>query len=141
MSLPTNRIPTADEVVNWASSIIGQRIDVPGSGYGAQCWDLPNYLFYKIWGFKTPGNARDIPFYNNYPRGFQIIRNTPEFIPEPGDIAVWTAESDPWIRWGHTDIVIGPSTKDYFWGVIKTGLMLMKIMEVLLQKLNIVITE
>lgn len=117
MSLPTNRIPTADEVVNWASSIIGQRIDVPGSGYGAQCWDLPNYLFYKIWGFKTPGNARDIPFYNNYPRGFQIIRNTPEFIPEPGDIAVWTAESDPWIRWGHTDIVIGPSTKDYFWGV------------------------
>ena len=25
-------------------------------------------------------------------------------------------ESDPWIRWGHTDIVIGPSTKDYFWG-------------------------
>lgn len=117
MSLPTNRIPTADEVVNWASSIIGQRIDVLGSGYGAQCWDLPNYLFYKIWGFKTPGNARDIPFYNNYPRGFQIIRNTPEFIPEPGDIAVWTAESDPWIRWGHTDIVIGPSTKDYFWGV------------------------
>ena len=43
-------------------------------------------------GFKTPGNARDIPFYNNYPRGFQIIRNTPEFIPEPGDIAVWTGK-------------------------------------------------
>lgn len=117
LSLPTNRIPTASEVVEWANSIVGQRIDVPGSVYGAQCWDLPNYLFYRIWGFKTPGNARDIAYYSGYPRGFKIKKNTEDFIPQPGDIAVWTTGSDAWSRWGHTDIVIGPSSTEYFWGV------------------------
>nr|DAZ23507.1 MAG TPA: Endolysin [Caudoviricetes sp.] len=116
MALPTDRKPTASEVVNWAESIIGQRIDVPGSGYGAQCWDLPNYLFNRYWGFRTPGNARDMVYYH-FPPGFKVLRNTEDFVPLPGDIGVWTQGNYNWNVWGHTDIVIGPATKDYFYGV------------------------
>lgn len=57
MSLPSNGIPTASQVADWAVNQIGKRVDLPGSGYGAQCWDLPNYIFNRFWGFRTPRNA------------------------------------------------------------------------------------
>ncbi|WP_438816798.1 hypothetical protein, partial [Staphylococcus haemolyticus] len=41
---PKKRKPTASEVAAWARSRIGKRLDVDGY-YGAQCWDLPNYIF------------------------------------------------------------------------------------------------
>ncbi|WP_186786540.1 hypothetical protein, partial [Staphylococcus aureus] len=46
---PKTRKPTASEVVEWALYIAKNKIaiDVPGSGMGAQCWDLPNYLLDK----------------------------------------------------------------------------------------------
>lgn len=54
---PKTRKPTASEVVEWALYIAKNKIaiDVPGSGMGAQCWDLPNYLLDKYWGFRTWG--------------------------------------------------------------------------------------
>lgn len=51
MSLPSNGIPTASQVADWGVNQIGKRVDLPGSGYGAQCWDLPNYIFNRFWGF------------------------------------------------------------------------------------------
>lgn len=47
---------------------------------------------------------------SQYPnRSWKIYRNTPSFVPKPGDIAVWT------YGWaGHTAIVVGPSDKKNF---------------------------
>ncbi|HGL4713123.1 TPA: CHAP domain-containing protein, partial [Staphylococcus aureus] len=112
---PKNRKPTASEVVEWALYIAKNKIaiDVPGSGMGAQCWDLPNYLLDKYWGFRTWGNADAMAQKSNYRgRDFKIIRNTKDFVPQPGDWGVWTGG---WA--GHVNIVVGPCTKDYWYGV------------------------
>lgn len=50
---------------------------------------------------------------SQYPnRDWKIYANTPNFVPKPGDIAVWTAGA-----YGHTNIVVGPCTKSYWYGV------------------------
>lgn len=112
MTLPTIGKPSAREVADWAIGQIGKGIDVDGY-HGNQCWDLPNYLFKRYWGFTTSGNAVDMQSYS-YPRGFRFIRNTPELVPQAGWIAVW----DRRIGWaGHTDIVIDGATVNYFYGI------------------------
>lgn len=114
MGLPSNRKPRASEVVAWTLSRIGKRLDVDGY-WGSQCWDLPNYLLKKYWGFTTPGNAIAMGWYN-YPKGFKKYNNTPNFVPKPGDFAVWgTGSFNNGV--GHVAIVVGPSTKSYFTSV------------------------
>jgi len=78
-----------------------------------QCWDLPNYILKRYWGFVTWGNANAMANPANY-RGydFTIYTNTSSFIPKPGDWAVW-AGTNP----GHVSIVVGPSTTSYFYSV------------------------
>lgn len=111
---PKSRKPRASEVAAWARSMIGKRIDVDGY-YGAQCWDLPNYILKRYWGFTTPGNAIAMGWYN-YPKGFKKFNNTPSFVPKPGDFAVWgTGSFNNGV--GHVAIVVGPSTKSYFYSV------------------------
>lgn len=111
---PRKRKPTASEVAAWAKSMIGRRVDVDGY-YGAQCWDLPNYIFNRYWHFKTTGNAIAMAWYR-YPRGFKFYKNTRNFVPKPGDMAVWgTGSFNNGV--GHTAVVIGPSTKSYFTSV------------------------
>lgn len=111
---PKKRKPTASEVAAWAKSVIGKRINIDGR-YGAQCWDLPNYIFGRYWGFWTSGNAIAMAWYR-YPKGFKFYRNTASFIPKPGDMAVWgTGSFNNGV--GHTAVVIGPSTKSYFTSV------------------------
>lgn len=107
---PKKRKPTASEVAAWARSRIGKRLDIDGRG-GAQCWDLPNYIFGRYWGFWTKGNAIHMAWYR-YPKGFKFYRNTPNFIPKPGDMAVWGKGAFN-NGVGHTAVVIGPSTKSY----------------------------
>ncbi len=112
MGLPNPRVrkPTASEVAAWAKSNIGKRVDVDGFR-GSQCWDTPNFIFKKYWNFTTWGNAKDMAW-QKYPKGFKYYRNTHNFTPRPGDISVWI--NGPW---GHTNIVVGPCTKDYYWAV------------------------
>lgn len=114
MALPKDRKPRASEVTAWAKSRIGKRLDVDG-WYGSQCWDLPNYILKRYWGFTTPGNAIAMGWYN-YPKGFKKYNNTPSFVPKPGDIVVWgTGSFNNGV--GHVAIVVGPSTKTYFTSV------------------------
>ncbi|UFO76855.1 hypothetical protein I5B93_04285 [Staphylococcus aureus] len=40
-----------------------------------------------------------------------IHGNTKDFVPQPGDWGVWTGG---WA--GHVNIVVGPCTKDYWYG-------------------------
>ncbi|HDJ4657931.1 TPA: glucosaminidase domain-containing protein [Staphylococcus aureus] len=111
---PKTRKPTASEVVEWAKSNIGKRINIDNYR-GSQCWDTPNFIFKRYWGFVTWGNAKDMANYR-YPKGFRFYRYSSGFVPEPGDIAVWHPgngiDSD-----GHTAIVVGPSNKSYFYSV------------------------
>ena len=51
-----------------------------------------------------------------YPKGFKFYRNTRNFVPKPGDMAVWGKGSFN-NGVGHTAVVIGPSTKSYFTSV------------------------
>ncbi|MCS4487183.1 glucosaminidase domain-containing protein [Staphylococcus americanisciuri] len=114
MALPATGKPTAAQVVTWARDLANRRAGVDVDGYyGYQCWDLPNYILKKYWGFVTWGNANAMANQSNY-RGhdFKIYRNTPSFIPQPGDWAVW-AGSNP----GHVNIVVGPSSTTRFWAV------------------------
>lgn len=51
-----------------------------------------------------------------YPRGFKFYRNTRNFVPKPGDMAVWgTGSFNNGV--GHTAVVVGPSNKSYFTSV------------------------
>ncbi|HGO3244594.1 TPA: glucosaminidase domain-containing protein [Staphylococcus aureus] len=111
---PKTRKPTASEVADWAKSMIGQRINIDG-WMGAQCWDLPNYIFKRYWGFITRGHAKDMA-YHRYPSGFRFIRYSSGFVPEPGDIAVWHPGNGIG-SYGHTAIVVGPSNHSYFYSV------------------------
>lgn len=111
---PNSRKPSASEVVEWALKIAKNKTTINVDGkLGGQCWDLPNYILKKYWGFFTWGNANAMAQKSNY-RGynFKIYRNTKDFIPKPGDWAVWS-NRDP----GHVSIVVGPATKEYFWSV------------------------
>jgi len=108
---PKKRKPTASEVASWARSRIGKRLDIDGRG-GAQCWDLPNYILGRYWGFWCNGNAIHMAWYK-YPRGFKVYKNTPNFVPKPGDFAVWgTGSFNNGV--GHVAIVVGPSDKNRF---------------------------
>ncbi|RDK33692.1 CHAP domain-containing protein [Staphylococcus aureus] len=80
-----------------------------------QCWDTPNYIFSRYWGFRTWGNAKDMANYR-YPKGFRFYRYSSGFVPEPGDIAVWHPGNGIGSD-GHTAIVVGPSNKSYFYSV------------------------
>ncbi|HDK3251556.1 glucosaminidase domain-containing protein [Staphylococcus aureus] len=111
---PKTRKPTASEVADWAKSMIGQRINID-NWMGAQCWDLPNYIFKRYWGFITRGHAKDMA-YHRYPSGFRFIRYSSSFVPEPGDIAVWHPGNGIG-PYGHTAIVVGPSNGSYFYSV------------------------
>ena len=51
-----------------------------------------------------------------YPRGFKFYRNTRNFVPKPGDMAVWGKGSYN-NGTGHTAVVVGPSNKSYFTSV------------------------
>ena len=49
----------------------------------------------------------------NYPKGFKVYKNTPNFVPKPGDFAVWgTGSFNNGV--GHVAIVVGPSDKNRF---------------------------
>ncbi|HDH4883680.1 TPA: CHAP domain-containing protein, partial [Staphylococcus argenteus] len=101
---PKNRKPTASEVVEWAKSNIGKRINIDNYR-GSQCWDTPNFIFKRYWGFVTWGNAKDMANYR-YPKGFRFYRYSSGFVPEPGDIAVWHPGNGIGSD-GHTAIVVG----------------------------------
>ena len=60
------------------------------SAFGWQCYDLANYY----WNFLTGGRlkgyyAKNIPFDNNFDGLATVYKNTPNFLPQKGDIVVF----------------------------------------------------
>lgn len=93
---------TNQDGADWALARIGQWIDTDGY-YGAQCKDFVNAFTQDNFGVTFPGNACDL-IYDSLPAGWQRIQNYAEFVPEPGDIAIWGGwNGNPY---GHTAIIV-----------------------------------
>ncbi len=90
---------------DWAQAQVNTKaIDWDGV-YGPQCVDFIQqyYNFLGVWG--GGGNACDYAW-NTLPSGFTRIEDYYGFVPEPGDIAVWT-RGDGGDYCGHVAVVLG----------------------------------
>ena len=96
---------TQEQAVEWAKAQASNPKDYDGA-YGVQCVDLA-VAYYKYLGERSPGgNGRDYAT-NSLPTGWARIQNYNGFIPEPGDIAVWTKTGS---EYGHVAIVLSANT-------------------------------
>lgn len=96
--------------------MVKQRILINGAG--VQCVDLCKMYFHYVLGLKTQaiGNAEaywrrydELPYLKN---NFIKIANTPTFIPQKGDVAVWDKRHG---KYGHIAICNGEGTTSYFY--------------------------
>lgn len=96
----------------------GKSFDYDGVS-GVQCVDLIKMYLDKVFGIAAGhwGNAKD--YYENYNNlsvikaNFTRIANTPEFVPQKGDIAVWGAGLGN--TYGHISIATGEGdTKQFY---------------------------
>ena len=97
---------TKEQGAQWALDRVGQSIDVDGY-YGAQCKDFVEKFTTENFGVSFPGNAIDL-IYCTIPSGWQRIKNTPEFLPQPGDIALWAYGT-----YGHTGIIVSANLNTF----------------------------
>ena len=94
---------TKNQAKDWINSKVGIGIDFDG-WYGYQCMDLVvAYMYYVTDGKLTLwGNAKDA--IKNDLKGYATLhKNTPQFLPKMGDIAVWTTGN--FSEFGHIAIV------------------------------------
>ena len=100
---------TKQDGVNWAYNHIGQSIDTDGR-YGAQCKDFVNAYTQELFGVTFPGNANAL-IWDSLPAGWTRIQNYAEFVPEPGDIAIWDAWAQSDV--GHTSIIVSANVNTF----------------------------
>ena len=100
---------TNTEGAEWALSHIGERINTDGE-YGAQCKDFVNAYTQENFGHTFAGHAKDL-ITAALPSGWKSIKNTPDFVPLPGDIAVW----GPWDGnpFGHTGVIVSANKNTF----------------------------
>lgn len=79
---------TQAEAVSWAKSQVGNSLDYDNQ-YGAQCVDFIAF-YYQYLGTTTPGGNACKYATNALPEGWCRYNYYNGFIPQPGDIAVWT---------------------------------------------------
>ena len=88
------------------------------NGAGVQCVDLAKTYFHYVLGLRTQaiGNAEaywrrydELPYLKD---NFIKIPNTPTFIPQKGDVAVWDRRHG---RYGHIAVCNGDGTTSYFY--------------------------
>lgn len=94
----------------------GKAMDYDGVA-GCQCIDLCKYYLDEVFGL-TPGAWGDAHcWYENYnsiptlKNNFKRIANTPDFIPQKGDIMVWGQQLS---GWGHVAICSGEGDTTWF---------------------------
>ena len=100
---------TRDDALKWVYAQEGKFLDYDGA-YGAQCVDLIAY-YYKYLGQSkyVKGNGCDYVS-NALPDGWIRIKNTADFVPEPGDIAVWGTELS---AYGHVAIILSADVHSF----------------------------
>ena len=100
---------TREEALNWVYAQEGKFLDYDGQ-YGAQCVDLIKY-YYKYFGKASYAKGNGCDYVSNaLPDGWIRIKNTADFIPEPGDIAVWGTELS---NNGHVAIIISAGINSF----------------------------
>ncbi|MBQ6164944.1 MAG: RICIN domain-containing protein [Clostridia bacterium] len=96
-----------DEAVAWARAQASNPRDFDGCN-GVQCVDLI-FWYYQYLGVPVVyGNGCDFAW-NTLPSGWTRIANYNGFIPQPGDIAVWTYASS---SYGHVAIVLSATASN-----------------------------
>lgn len=85
---------------------------------GVQCVDFIKYYLKEVFGL-NPGAWGDAHcYYDNYnnlsllKKNFIRIANTPDFVPQKGDIVVWAPSLNG--GWGHIAIATGEGNTTYF---------------------------
>jgi hypothetical protein len=105
---------------NWVKTYIGTQTDYD-SVSGVQCVDLVKLYLDKVFGIKAGawGNARDYWLdFDKHPalvKNFKKIKDTPDYIPQKGDIVVWSGEISKRNNYGHIAVAAGEGTKSYFY--------------------------
>ncbi len=104
----------------FVKAYIGRSIDYDGVS-GVQCVDLAKVYMNKVFGLKPGawGNAKD--YYENFnnisalKNNFTRIANTPDFVPQKGDICVWGRNVSSSHNYGHIAIATGEgNTKELY---------------------------
>ena len=111
-NIPANAM-TPQDGANWALAQVGRWIDTDGA-YGAQCVDLiVEYCRTNFgWNPQGSGNAEAYRTVKLPSSSWQRIKNTPEFIPQPGDIAIWNpAASNGYC--GHVAIIVSANINTF----------------------------
>ena len=100
---------TREDAVKWAYAQEGKFLDYD-KVYGAQCVDLVHY-YYAYFGKASYATGNGCDFVNNkLPDGWTRIKNTPDFVPQPGDIAVWGKELS---QYGHVAIILSADVHSF----------------------------
>ena len=104
----------------FVKAYMGKSIDYDGVS-GVQCVDLVKVYMNKVFGLKPGawGNAKD--YYENFnnvsalKNNFTRIANTPDFVPQKGDICVWGKNVSSSHNYGHIAIATGEgNTKELY---------------------------
>ena len=100
---------TREDAVKWAYAQEGKFLDYD-KVYGAQCVDLVHY-YYAYFGKASYATGNGCDFVNNkLPDGWTRIKNTADFVPQPGDIAVWGKELS---KYGHVAIILSADAHSF----------------------------
>ena len=97
----------------------GKAVDYDGTAW-VQCVDLIKCYLNEVFGIKPGawGDAHD--YYDNFSarpqlvENFTRIANTPDFVPQKGDICVWKSSLSSG-GWGHVSIATGEGDTTYFY--------------------------
>lgn len=98
-----------EDAVKWAYAQEGKLLDYD-KVYGTQCVDLVHY-YYAYFGKASYATGNGCDFVNNkLPDGWTRIKNTADFVPQPGDIAVWGKELS---QYGHVAIILSADAHSF----------------------------
>lgn len=101
---------------SWVKKFLGKSIDYDGA-YGVQCVDLVKHFIANVLGVTPQAIGNAIEYYNKRSSSkyltdnFKWLKNTPDFVPQKGDICVFTSKSGN----GHVSIATGEGTTSYFY--------------------------
>ena len=101
---------------NWVKKFIGKGLDYDNA-YGIQCVDLVKHFAANVLGVTPQSIGNAIEYYNKrhtsdyLTHNFKWIGNTAEFVPQKGDVCVFTSKSGL----GHVSIASGEGNEKYFY--------------------------
>lgn len=99
-------------IIDFFNKYNGRGIDRDGA-YGCQCMDLYNQFQDEVMGVKVKGAAYAKDVWTTYiTDNFTKIVNTPTFVPQLGDVAVWGAVANN--PYGHIAICTGNGDTNTF---------------------------